>query len=124
MKRLASRAIAGDLGVNSRASTLGVIVILEHEHPGAFGQHKAVAVGRKWTRSPLRLVIPRLCQRANHGVALNDSFRNWRIHPACHKHRLHAGLNELIGVAENVSRVPITGMYQVGVAAVADSLAD
>src|SRR3954462_4745651 len=65
MKRLAGRAVAGDFGVNLGSACFGVFVLFEDKHPRAFGKNKAIAIGGKWSRGALRLIIPRLCQRAN-----------------------------------------------------------
>ena len=41
---IAREAVADDLGIDLRATRLGVLVFLEHDDPGAFAHHEAVAV--------------------------------------------------------------------------------
>src|SRR5580700_9118628 len=47
-------------------------------------------------------MVPGLRERAQQSVAFDNAGSDWRIHAADQKHRLHAGLNVLIGVAECV----------------------
>ena len=42
--RVGAHAEADQLGVDLRAAPLGVLVLLEHQHAGAFAEHEAVAV--------------------------------------------------------------------------------
>ena len=45
MVGVAGRAVAGDFGQDRRAARGGVLAIFEHEHPCAFAEDEAVAVG-------------------------------------------------------------------------------
>src|SRR5437763_17210847 len=103
MVGLAGGSVSGYLRVNPRSARLRMFVFFEHKHPGTFSEDKAVAIGRKRTRRALRLIIPRLCKGANHGVALHNSFRNRRIDPSSDKHGLDASLNVLVGITKSVS---------------------
>src|SRR5262249_40590895 len=82
----------------------GMLVFFEHKHPRSLGDHKAIAVGREWTRGALRLVVPRLCERPQQRIAFDDAGGDCRIYASNQKHRLHTGLNMLIGVADRISR--------------------
>src|SRR5450432_3458423 len=104
MKRLASRSIAGDLGVDVSAAFLSVVIVFQHKHPGAFCHYKAITIRREWTRRALRLVVPRLRQSAKQRVSPNDSRRDRRIYAAHQKHRNDPSLNVLVSVANSVSR--------------------
>jgi hypothetical protein len=50
-------------------------------------------------------------------VALDDAGRNGRIDATHEKHRLHAGLNMLVGVAKGVARRRASGRHHVAVSA-------
>ena len=81
-----------------------MFVFLQHKHPRTFGQDKSITIFGKWPRGALRFVIPRLRQRADHRVALDNSFGYRRIHSPGNKYRLHARLNVLIRITDRVSR--------------------
>src|SRR5207247_10131952 len=96
MKGLACGRVSHDLRVNTSAACAGMLVIFEDEHPGTFGDYKAVAVGGKRPRRALGSMIPRLCQRAQQRVSLDNSRRNRRADAAQQKHRLQATLKALM----------------------------
>src|SRR5437660_10971753 len=102
MKRFASRSVAADLSVDFCSPGASMIVVLQHKHPRTLGENKPIAVSRKRSRCPLRLIVPRLCQGPDHGVTLHDSFRDGRVHAASDEHRLHTSLDVLIGVTESI----------------------
>src|ERR1700756_4558016 len=60
----------------------------------------------------------------NHGVALDNPFRDRRIHTAGDEYWLHAGLNMLVGVADGVSRRSGARGHDVAVSAKAKFHAD
>ena len=86
--------------------------------------HEAIAVGGKRTRRALGIVVPRLGQRAQQRVALDDSRRDRRIHAAHQKHRQHARLDVLVGVADGIGRRSAARGHHVAVAAKAEAHAD
>src|SRR5437879_1831397 len=69
----ASRAITTDFGINLRASRTRMVVLFEHEHPGAFADYKAITVGRKRTRSPFRSFIPRRRENLHQDETFNNA---------------------------------------------------
>src|SRR5947207_13696647 len=69
----ASRAITAHFGINLGAPGTRVLVLLEHEHPGAFPDYKAITVGRKRTRSALRSFIPRRRENLHQDETFNNA---------------------------------------------------
>src|SRR5579862_6510038 len=102
MERLAGGSVPGDFGVDAGAPRASMDVVLENEHPGTFGDHEAIAVGGKRARGAFRSTVPRLGERAQQGVTLDNAGSDWRIHAADQEHGLHSGLNVLIGVTEGI----------------------
>ena len=86
--------------------------------------HEAVAVGGKWTRRALRSVVPGLSERAQQRVAFDDARGDRRIHAAHQKHRQHARLNMLVGIADGVGRRSAARRHHVAVAAKSKAHAD
>src|SRR5437879_9472468 len=124
MKGLASGRVSYDLRVNSRAAITGALVIFENKHPRTFSDRKTIAISRERPRRALGSMIPRLCQRAQQRVSLDNSRRNRRVNAAHQKHRLHTGLNVLIGVANRVGRRSAARRYHVAVPAETKSHAE
>ena len=69
-------------------------------------------------------MIPRLCQRAQQRVSLDDPRRNRGVNAAHQKHRLYAGLNVLISVANRVCRRSAARRNHVAVSAESETHAD
>src|SRR5690348_5359383 len=76
MIRIARRAIADDLRVNMGASTLRVVVVLEHDDAGAFAHHEPIARLIEGPRRCRRRVVP-LRQRF-HVCETADRHRRYR----------------------------------------------
>src|SRR5439155_25931008 len=95
---LTSSAVAGDLSVNPRPSGLRMLIFFEHEHPRTLGKDKSVAIGGERPGRALWLIVPRLGESSQHGVAFHDPFRNRRIDATCDKHGLDAGLDMLVRI--------------------------
>src|SRR5215470_7038889 len=89
--------------VIAHAPSLRVLVLFEYEHPRTLGQDEPVAVRRKRPRGTLGLIVPGLCERVQQRVSLDDAWGDWGVHATRKKHRLHSGLNMLVGVTDRVA---------------------
>src|SRR5439155_21703980 len=82
MEGFAGGTISCDFGIDAGASSASVFVVFQHEHPGSFCQHEAIAIGGKWPRCALRGVVPGLCKTPQRGITLNDARCATRIYAA------------------------------------------
>src|SRR4029077_4594870 len=124
MEGFAGGRIARNFSEDASTPSLRVLVVFEHEHPRAFGENEPVSVGGERTRSALWLIVPRLSERAQERVSLNDAGSNRCIHAARKKHGLHTGLNVLVGVADCFARRGAARGHYVAVAAAAEAHRD
>src|SRR5690606_34152274 len=98
-----SGAIADHLAVDLRTARLGVLQFLEHHHAGAAGDHEAVAVDVIGARGSRRAVVE-LGGHGTHGV---EQVRHGPVKilmPAGEDDVLLAPLNQLVGIADAMSR--------------------
>src|SRR5262245_2975533 len=56
---VARQSVAGELTIDFGPTSLCVFVFLKNENTGPFSHDKSVPVAIKWTRGPLRLLVPR-----------------------------------------------------------------
>src|SRR5581483_12308864 len=56
---VAGHAKTDQLGIDARAAFARVLVFLQHDHPGAVAEHKAVAILVPWPAGALRIVVAR-----------------------------------------------------------------
>ena len=93
MKRLACRAIPANFCQNLCPTCPCMLVLLEHKHPRTLSQHESIAIHRKWPRSALGRVIPRIRQNLHQQESLDDTQSNRSIRPATQHHIQPSGLN-------------------------------
>ena len=96
-----AHAEADQLGIDLRAAPLRVLVLLEHQHAGAFAEHEAVAVLVPGTRGGRRIVVARR-QRARRGEAADAERRDRRFGAAGDHHVGVAVLDQPAGLADAV----------------------
>src|SRR5579883_1204222 len=58
MERFASGTVSCEFAVNVHSACHSLLVALQNKHPGAFAQHKSIAVSRKRSGATLWLVVP------------------------------------------------------------------
>ena len=124
VKGLASRAVARDFAVNLGAAGAGTLEFLEHEEPGAFGDHEPVAIAGEGARGALGLGVPACAHDAHEHEAAQDQRRDGRVDAAGDHHVDHAGANVAVGVADGVGRGGAAGGEDVAEAAEAEAHRD
>jgi len=78
---VARQSVADQLGIDSGATALGMVVFFENHHAGALAQDEAVAVFVVGTRGPRRLVIEAGGERARRGKAGDGNSISRRLRP-------------------------------------------
>src|SRR5438552_409936 len=66
--RIGAHPVSGELAIDPRAARLRMLVLLQHDHPGALAQHEAVAVDVPRTTGGGRVVVAR-GERLDHAEA-------------------------------------------------------
>ena len=98
-KRVGAHAEADQLGVDLRAAPLRVLVLLEHEHAGAFAEDEAVAVLVPRARGGRGIVVAGR-ERARRREAADAERRDGRLRAAGDHHVGVAVLDQPAGHAD------------------------
>src|SRR5205823_4729751 len=99
-----SGGVARNLRVHAGAASFRVLIIFQHEHPGTFREHEAIAIGREGARRTLRLIVPGLSEGAQQRISLNDTGSNGSVNAACEEHGLHTRLDVLVRETNGIAR--------------------